>query len=89
MTLDLTCNRTVRGRNEDQRKRSLVSLDTPEKVTTECNSMSLRDGTDAYSNPPMKTIEGEIYEAFAKAGAILKANAGDPTKVTASYTNLC
>ena len=42
-----------------------------------------------HSNPPMKTIEGEIYEAFAKAGAILKANAGDPTKVTASHTNLC
>jgi hypothetical protein len=29
----------------------------------------------------MRTIEGEIYEAFAKAGAILKANASDPTKV--------
>jgi hypothetical protein len=29
----------------------------------------------------MKTIEGEIYEAFAKAGAILKANAVDPSKV--------
>lgn len=29
----------------------------------------------------MKTIEGEIYCAFAKAGAILQANAGDPTKV--------
>ena len=33
------------------------------------------------SNPPMKTIESEIYEAFAKAGAILKANAADPGKV--------
>ena len=32
------------------------------------------------SNPPMKTIESEIYEAFAKAGAILKANAADPGK---------
>jgi hypothetical protein len=29
----------------------------------------------------MKTIEGEIYEAFAKSGAILKANAADPSKV--------
>jgi hypothetical protein len=29
----------------------------------------------------MKTIEGEIYEAFGKAGAIMKANAGDPSKV--------
>lgn len=29
----------------------------------------------------MKTIEGEIYEAFGKAGVILKANAGDPSKV--------
>lgn len=29
----------------------------------------------------MKTIEGDIYEAFAKAGAILQANAGDPGKV--------
>jgi hypothetical protein len=29
----------------------------------------------------MKTIEGDIYEAFAKAGAILRANAGDPGKV--------
>ena len=34
------------------------------------------------SNPPMKTIEGEIYEAFAKSGAILKANAVDPSKVS-------
>ena len=29
----------------------------------------------------MKTIEGDIYEAFAKAGAILQANAADPGKV--------
>jgi tRNA pseudouridine38-40 synthase len=29
----------------------------------------------------MKTIEGDIYEAFAKAGAILQANATDPIKV--------
>jgi len=29
----------------------------------------------------MKTIEGDIYEAFAKGGAILQANAGDPGKV--------
>lgn len=32
----------------------------------------------------MKTIEGEIYEAFAKAGAILQANAVDPGKVDAN-----
>jgi hypothetical protein len=32
----------------------------------------------------MKTIEGEIYEAFANAGAILKANAVDPGKVDAN-----
>ena len=30
----------------------------------------------------MKTIEADIYEAFAKAGAILRANAQDPVKVT-------
>lgn len=29
----------------------------------------------------MKTIEGDIYEAFSKAGVILKANAVDPAKV--------
>jgi hypothetical protein len=29
----------------------------------------------------MKTIESEIYEAFAKSGAILQANATDPGKV--------
>jgi hypothetical protein len=29
----------------------------------------------------MKTIEGEIYDAFGRAGVILKANAGDPSKV--------
>jgi hypothetical protein len=33
-----------------------------------------------WSNPPVKTIESDIYEAFAKAGAILKANAADPGK---------
>ena len=32
----------------------------------------------------MKTIEGDIYEAFAKAGAILQANASDPVKVRIS-----
>jgi hypothetical protein len=38
----------------------------------------------------MKTIEGEIYEAFAKAGAILKANAIDPGKVEANEVHcLC
>jgi hypothetical protein len=30
----------------------------------------------------MKTIEADIYDAFAKAGAILKANAIDPVKVS-------
>ena len=35
----------------------------------------------------MKTIEGEIYEAFAKAGAILKANAVDPSKVPPSLSH--
>jgi len=37
--------------------------------------------SDFASNPPMTTIEGDIYEAFAKAGVILKANAVDPSKV--------
>jgi hypothetical protein len=36
----------------------------------------------------MKTIEGELYEAFAKAGAILKANAADPSKVLPSRLGL-
>jgi hypothetical protein len=33
----------------------------------------------------MKTIESEIYEAFAKAGAILQANASDPIKVLPAW----
>lgn len=37
------------------------------------------------SNPPMRTIEADIYEAFAKAGGILQANAGDPVKVHTSF----
>ena len=40
------------------------------------------------SNPPLKTIEGDIYEAFANAGAILKANAIDPVKVSIFRINL-
>ena len=50
----------------------------------ECNSTFTFHGelvSDVASNPPMKTIEGDIYEAFAKAGVILKANAVDPSKV--------
>ena len=39
-------------------------------------------------NPPMKTIEGDIYEAFAKAGVILRANAVDPSKVFPSSVTL-
>jgi len=36
----------------------------------------------------MKTIEKDIYDAFAKAGAILKANASDPGKVYHIRTRL-
>ncbi|TGZ84855.1 pseudouridine synthase [Ascodesmis nigricans] len=31
-------------------------------------------------NPPFKTIEGDLFEAFVKAGAISKANSDDPKK---------
>ncbi|CAN6661023.1 tRNA pseudouridine synthase 1 [Trichomonascus vanleenenianus] len=31
-------------------------------------------------NPPMKTIEGDLFAAFVKAGAISKDNADDPKK---------
>ncbi|EPS38213.1 hypothetical protein H072_7964 [Dactylellina haptotyla CBS 200.50] len=31
-------------------------------------------------NPPTKTIEGDLFEAFVKAGAISKANSDDPKK---------
>lgn len=70
-------------KNDDPRRRSPVSLAILAKDTTACNSIllcGLRRLT-GNSNPPMKTIEGDIYEAFAKAGAILQANAGDPGKV--------
>lgn len=33
-------------------------------------------------NPPNKTIEGDLFEAFIKAGAISKYNADDPKKVS-------
>lgn len=33
-------------------------------------------------NPPHKTIEGDLFEAFIKAGAISKYNADDPRKVS-------
>lgn len=32
-------------------------------------------------NPPHKTIESDIFEAFVKAGAISRANSNDPKKV--------
>lgn len=32
-------------------------------------------------NPPAKTIEGDLFDAFVKAGAISKANSDDPKKV--------
>lgn len=32
-------------------------------------------------NPPHKTIEGDLFEAFVKAGAISRANSDDPKKV--------
>lgn len=32
-------------------------------------------------NPPAKTIEGDLFDAFVKAGAISKANSNDPKKV--------
>ncbi|KAK6543841.1 tRNA pseudouridine synthase 1 [Orbilia ellipsospora] len=31
-------------------------------------------------NPPTKTIEGDLFDAFVKAGAISKANSDDPKK---------
>ncbi|KAJ6263232.1 hypothetical protein Dda_1793 [Drechslerella dactyloides] len=31
-------------------------------------------------NPPTKTIEGDLFEAFVRAGAISKANSDDPKK---------
>ena len=71
--------------NDDPRRRSPVSLDILAKDTMACNSILLCALSLCWlsvnSNPPMKTIEGDIYEAFAKAGAILQANAGDPGKV--------
>lgn len=32
-------------------------------------------------NPPHKSIEGDIFEALVKAGAISRANSNDPRKV--------
>lgn len=31
-------------------------------------------------NPPLKTIEGDLFDAFVRAGAISKANSDDPKK---------
>ncbi|KAF3924916.1 hypothetical protein ABW21_db0207667 [Orbilia brochopaga] len=31
-------------------------------------------------NPPLRTIEGDLFEAFVRAGAISKANSDDPKK---------
>jgi hypothetical protein len=45
-----------------------------------CTSPTLTDILMRASNPPWKTIEAEVYDAFAKAGAILQANAQDPVK---------
>jgi len=38
--------------------------------------------TKVISSPTEKTIEGELFTAFVKAGAISKANADDPRKST-------
>lgn len=35
-------------------------------------------------NPPTKTIEGDLFEAFVKAGAISRANSNDPKKACPS-----
>jgi len=35
-------------------------------------------------NPPQKSIEGDLFEAFVQAGAISKANSDDPKKVSSS-----
>lgn len=32
-------------------------------------------------NPPFKSIEGDLFEAFVQAGAISRANSDDPKKV--------
>jgi tRNA pseudouridine38-40 synthase len=32
-------------------------------------------------NPPHKSIEGDLFEAFVQAGAISRANSDDPKKV--------
>lgn len=36
-------------------------------------------------NPPQKSIEGDLFEAFIQAGAISKANSDDPKKVSFSH----
>lgn len=36
-------------------------------------------------NPPQKSIEGDLFEAFIQAGAISKANSDDPKKVSSSH----
>lgn len=41
-------------------------------------------------NPPAKTIEGDLFDAFVKTGAISKDNSDDPKKVFGkiSFTSL-
>lgn len=36
-------------------------------------------------NPPLKTIEGDLFDALVKAGAISKDNSNDPKKVSLSH----
>jgi tRNA pseudouridine38-40 synthase len=37
-------------------------------------------------NPPFKSIEGDLFEAFVQAGAISRANSDDPKKVSSFRT---
>lgn len=40
-----------------------------------------------YSQPDVRTIEGVLFEALVKAGAVSQDNANDPAKVLHSYTS--
>ena len=40
-----------------------------------------------YSQPDVRTIEGVLFEAMVKAGAVSQDNANDPAKVCSYMSN--
>lgn len=78
-------NETKRQKTEGRKPRELAEGEVREerKPKRKVACMIGYCGTGYHGmqmNPPHKTIEGELFEAFCKAGAISKDNADDPKK---------